>query len=143
MGTIAHNFVVNKKKTKDFGASQWKHLFKLLGLMVASDKRIVPEEVDVYVSSLMELRVIVDPKIVLTKHMIKEWLLLNKQNLIHDIDSLEYDTILLNTLNEIKYFPHKLDVVTAMLRIAVADDNYTPMKHMLIKKTILYWNIRA
>ncbi len=97
MGTIAHNFVVNKKKTKDFGASQWKHLFKLLGLMVASDKRIVPEEVDVYVSTLMELRVIVDPKIVLTKHMIKEWLLLNKQNLIHDIDSLEYDTVLLST----------------------------------------------
>lgn len=111
--------------------------------MVASDKRIVPEEVDVYVDSLMELRVIIDPKIVLTKHMIKEWLLLNKHDLISDIDSLEYDTVLLNTLNEIKYFPHKLDVVTAMLRIAVADDNYTPMKHMLIKKTILYWNIRA
>jgi len=118
-------------------------MFRLLGLVLAANKRIIPEEAEVYIDSLMELRLVIDPKIVLTRRMIREWLALNKDSLMADIDGLEYDTVLLSIVNEMRNLPHKLDVMTAMVKIAVADDNYSDLRQMLIKKTILYWNIRA
>jgi len=132
-----------RRHLNDFGCSQWKHMFRLLGLVLAANKRIIPEEAEVYIDSLMELRLVIDPKIVLTRRMIREWLALNKDSLMADIDGLEYDTVLLSIVNEMRNLPHKLDVMTAMVKIAVADDNYSDLRQMLIKKTILYWNIRA
>lgn len=135
--------VRSKPKTYDFGPSHWKHLFRLLGLVVIADKKIVPEEVEAYISAIKELGVIIDPKIVLTERMLKDWLLLNKASLISDIESLEYDRVLLDIIHKIKFLPYKLDVLTAMVNIAIADDNYSDMKQMFIKKTILYWNVDA
>lgn len=132
-----------RRRLNDFGPSQWKHVFRLLGLVLAANKRFIPEEVDVYIDSLMELRAVIDPKIVITRRMLREWLILNKESLMEDIDSLEYDTVVLNTVNQMKNLPYKLDVMTAMVKVSIADDNYSDMRQMLIKKTILYWNIRA
>jgi uncharacterized tellurite resistance protein B-like protein len=131
-----------KTKSYDFGASQWKHVMKLLGLVVVADRRVFPETVDTYVKAMRELAIVIDPSIVMTNRMIKDWLCLNKEALLADINSLEYDSVLIETLSHMKSLPHKLDVVTAMMRIAIADGDYSDMKKMFIKKTILYWNIR-
>jgi len=141
---ILETAIIKEKRRRynDFGPSQWKHLFRLLGLVLAANKRIIPEEVDAYIDSLMELRPVIDPKIVLTRRMLREWLIINKDSLMADIESLEYDTVILNTVNHMRNFPYKLDVMTAMVKVAVADDNYSALRPMLIKKTILYWNIR-
>ena len=141
---ILETAIIKEKRRRynDFGPSQWKHLFRLLGLVLAANKRIIPEEVDAYIDSLMELRPVIDPKIVLTRRMLREWLIINKDSLMADIESLEYDTVILNTVNHMRNFPYKLDVMTAMVKVAVADDNYSALRQMLIKKTILYWNIR-
>jgi len=138
---LDNKIVSSKSSNKDFGPTHWKYLFRLLGLVVTADKKVVPEEVETFISALRELAAVIDPKIVLTRHMIKDWLLLNKANLINDVDSLEYDGIVLGLLDKIKCLPHKLDIVTAMVNIAIADDNYSDMKKMFIKKTILYWNV--
>ena len=138
---LENKIVWAKSPNKDFGPTHWKYLFRLLGLVVTADKKVVPEEVEAYISALRELAAVIDPKIVLTRHMLKDWLLLNKADLIKDVDSLEYDGIILGLLDKIKCLPHKLDIVTAMVNIAIADDNYTDMKQMFIKKTILYWNV--
>jgi uncharacterized tellurite resistance protein B-like protein len=131
----------SKPRGKTFGASHWKYLFRLLGLVVVADKKVVPEEVEAYVSAIRELAVLIDPKIVLTQRMIRDWLTLNKAELVEMVESLQYDSVLLSLLKEIKFLPHKLDIITAMVNIAIADDNYTDMKQMFIKKTILYWNV--
>jgi len=132
----------NAHQGAEFSASQWKYIMKLLGLVVVANKRVVPEEVDAYINSMRELVAVIDPTIVLTRHMIKDWLVLNKKRLIADIESLEYDSVLLELLSHIKTLPFKLDVVTAMVKVAIADDNYTNLRKALIKKTIVYWNIR-
>ncbi|RKQ69225.1 hypothetical protein DES40_2024 [Litorimonas taeanensis] len=132
-----------KKPSTEFGPSHWKYLFRLLGLVVVADKKVVPESVDAYVKALRELAIVIDPKLVVTHRMIQDWISLNKTSLIEMVDSLEYDTVLLEILKEIKFLPHKLDVITAMVRVAIADGNYSDMKQMFVKKTILYWNIHA
>jgi len=101
------------------------------------------EEVDAYLDVVMELRAVIDPNVSLTRRMALDWFMLNKTELTEIIDNLAYDTALCETLAPIKSMPHKLDVITGMLKIALADDDYANVEKGLIKKTILYWNISA
>ena len=126
-----------------FPPSNWKHVLKLLGLVIVANKRVLQEDVDTYLDVVTELHTIIDPTIYLTRHMARDWLMLNKSELVENIDSLEYDSILCETLGPIKSMPHKLDVITGMVKIAVADGDYSGVKKLLVKKTILYWNVRS
>jgi len=129
------------KHVTSFPPSHWKHILKLLGLIIVADKKVLPEEVDTYLDVVSELRAIIDPTISLTRHMARDWFMLNKDDLMDVIDSLAYDTVLLDTLSAIKSMPHKLDVISGMVRVAVSDGVYSNVERGLIKKTILYWNI--
>ena len=131
------------KQSAVFPPSHWKYILKLLGLIIVADGRVVKEEVDTYLDVVAELRCVIDPSIVLTRRMAYDWFCLNKKDLEDVINGLAYDTELLATLKEIKSLPHKLDVITGMVRIAVSDDDYNNVERGLIKKTILYWNIPA
>lgn len=73
--------------------------------------------------------------------MILDWLKLNKDHLASSLDSLEFDDILLDIISEMRSLPYKLDVITSMVRIAVSDGEYSKVERMLIKKTILFWNV--
>ncbi len=130
-------------KSAVFPPSHWKHILKLLGLIIVADGRVLKEEVDTYLDVVMELRCVIDPSVVLTRRMARDWFYLNKKDLEDVINSLAYDTELLTTLKEIKSLPHKLDVITGMVKIAVSDGVYDNVERGLIKKTILYWNIPA
>ncbi len=130
-------------EVKHFPAHKWHNIFQLLGLMVVANGRVFPEDIKAYLNSVMELSVVVDPSVVITKQMAKDWFLINKADLIDIVNGLAYDTAILSILSEIKSFPHKLDVITCMVNIAIADEDYGDMEKMFIKKTILYWNIRS
>jgi len=94
-----------------------------------------------YLDVVMELRATIDPTVSLTRHMARDWFMLNKTELVHLIDSLAYDSVLLDTLSAIKTMPNKLDVISGMVRVAVSVGEYSNIQRGLIKKTILYWNI--
>lgn len=133
----------NNTKPALFPPTHWKYVLQLLGLIIVADKRVLKEEVDTYLDVVSELRVTIDPTISLTRHMALDWFTLNKSDLQDVIENLAYDTVLLETLSAIKSMPHKLDVISAMVRIAVSDGEYSNVERGLIKKTILYWNISA
>ena len=125
-----------------FPPSHWKHILKLLGLIIVADRKVLKEEVDAYLEVVAELRAVIDPTVSLTPHMARDWFMLNKAELTEIIDSLAYDTALCEILAPIKSMPHKLDVISGMVKIAVSDDDYSSVERGLIKKTILYWNVR-
>jgi hypothetical protein len=131
------------KTEKVFPPSNWKHVLKLLGLVIVANKRVLQEDVDTFLDVVTELRATIDPTVYLTRHMARDWLILNKAELVENIESLAYDTVLCETLAPIKSMPHKLDVITGMVKIAVADGDYSGVKKLLVKKTILYWNVRS
>lgn len=126
-----------------FGASQWKHIFKLVGLIVVANGKIIKEEMDVYQDMMVELAVVIDPKIVMTRKMAFDWFVNNKDSLVAIIDSLEYEDTLIELFSHMRHLPHKLDVLTAMVKVAIADGVYGPKEELFIKKTILFWNVRG
>jgi|GEM_PF-4207556 len=132
-----------KPSSYHFPAHKWHNIFQLLGIMVVANKRVFPEDMKAFLDSAIELASVVDPSITITRKMTKDWFLINKDELTQMVDSLAYDTAIISILSDIKSFPFKLDVMTCMVRIAIADGDYGDMEKMFIKKTILYWNIRA
>lgn len=142
--------VINRKPNQPsraperrFSASNWKYIYKLLGLIVVADGKVIKEELDAFQDVMIELAVVIDPKIVMTRKMAFDWFINNKSTLETIIEGLEYDDILINIFSRMRHLPQKLDVLTAMVKIAVADDNYSAKEKLLIKKTILYWNVRG
>jgi len=130
-------------KMPAIGPEEWKYIFTLLGLVVVADGRLTEEKVEAYKDAMMELAVVIDPSLVMTRRMIFDWFLSHKQELDDVIMSLEYDTALINIFKEIRNLPHKLDVITGMVKISIADGLYSDMSKLFIKKTILYWNVRG
>jgi len=126
-----------------FLSSNWKNIWKLLGLIIVADKKTFKEEVDCFLDAVIELRAIIDPKICLTKKMAQDWFKRNKPELEDIIDGLSHDTAICEILAPIKSIPHKLDVISSMVRIAVSDGKYCDIEKGLIKKTCLYWNVRS
>lgn len=124
-----------------FPPSHWKHVLKLLGLIIVADKKVLKEEVDTFLDVVCELRAVIDPTVILTRHMARDWFMLNRSELEEVIENLAYDTEICETLATIKSMPHKLDVISGMVRIAISDGDYADVEKGLIKKTILYWNI--
>ena len=69
--------------------------------------------------------------------------MLNKPALEDVISTLSYDTAICETVAPIKSMPHKLDVISYMVKIAVSDGEYCQVEKDLIEKTCRYWNVRS
>jgi hypothetical protein len=144
MNLDMHTCVVKpKNSTIIFQPSNWKYILKLLGLIIVADKKTLKEEVDTFLDAVTELRAIIDPSICFTEKMAMDWFKLNKGELEEIIEGLAYDTALCEILAPIKSMPHKLDIISCMVRIAVSDGEYCDAEKGFIKKTCLYWNIRS
>ena len=116
---------------------------KLLGLMAIANGRLIKEDMDCFKEMMMELRAVIDPSLVMTPRMAQDWFAHNKDMLTAVIEGLEYDSQFIEMFKQMRSFPFKLDVVTAMMRVGIADGDYGRIEKMFVKKTILYWNIRG
>ncbi len=126
-----------------FGASNWKQIFKLVGLIVVANGKVVKEELDTYQDVMIELAAVIDPKVVMTRKMVFDWFVHNKADLVAVIESLAYEDTLIDIFSHMRHLPQKLDVLTAMVKVAIADGDYGPKEELFIKKTILFWNVRG
>ena len=133
----------NKAPKSEFGASNWKHLLKLVGLIVVANGKVIEEDLDAYQDVMVELAAVIDPRIVMTRKTAFDWFVHNKASLVEIIDSLEYEDTLIDIFSRMRHLPQKLDVLTAMVKVAIADGDYGPKEELFIKKTILYWNVRG
>jgi len=103
-----------------FSASNWQKIFKLVGLIVVANGKIVKEELDVYQDVMIELAAVIDPKIVMTRKTAFDWFVHNKTDLVAIIDSLAYEDTLIDIFSHMRHLPQKLDVLTAMVKVAIA-----------------------
>ncbi|MDB2437269.1 hypothetical protein N9W89_01020 [Hellea sp.] len=131
-----------KTVSTDSSPEEWRLVLKLVGLMAVANGRLTPEDMKAYQDQMMELRAVIDPTLVMTRRMIRDWFIYHKDELTDIIDGLQIDSELLTIFKEVRNFRHKFDVITAMVQVGIADGDYGRMEKVLIKKTILYWNIR-
>lgn len=135
--------VIQKEKLYDSSPCEWRLVMKLVGLMAIANERFTPDDMESYQDQMMELRTVIDPSLVMTRQMIKDWLINNKSRLKSIITGLEIDSELIAIFQQFRSYSHKFDVLNAMVQVGIADGDYGRVEKMLIKKTILYWNVRG
>ncbi|WP_026942047.1 TerB family tellurite resistance protein [Hellea balneolensis] len=134
---------VSENRVYDSSPCEWRLVMKLVGLMAVANERFTPDDMKAYQDQMMELRAVIDPSLVMTRQMIKDWLINNKIRLKAIINGLEIDSELLAIFQQFRGYSHKFDVLSAMVQVGIADGDYGRTEKMLIKKTILYWNVRG
>lgn len=135
--------VTQNKNQYDSSPCEWRLVMKLVGLMAIANERFTPDDMKSYQDQMMELRAVIDPSLVMTRQMIKDWLINNKLRLKSIITGLEIDSELLAIFQQFRNYDHKFDVLNAMVQVGISDGDYGRVEKMLIKKTILYWNVRG
>ncbi len=123
------------------GPRQWKHIYRLFSLVLLADGRVIPEEMSVYIQKTIELSKSIDPSLVVTEKMLLDWFVLNKARIMADINSLLYDSIIIETQASLKGFKEKRAVIRSMIEIGIAGGDYSARKQMFVRKTMLYWSI--
>jgi len=126
-----------------FQPSQWKYILKLLGLVIVADKKTFQAEIDTFLRGVNELRAIIDPSLWFTEKMADDWFKRNKPALEAIIDERSHDTAICEIVAPMLTMPHKLDVISCMVKIAVSDGDYCDVEKSVIAKTCLYWNVRS
>ena len=94
-----------------------------------------------FYEAVTELNYVIDPSIRLTRKTILFWLetyhLSLKLNAIENWDNERLSDI----LSKLKPNEYRLDIVTSLVRISIADGHYDVFQKALIKKIILLWDI--
>lgn len=122
-------------------ASNWNSLLKLLGLIVMVDGKVYHEEVDAFAKAAMKLQKMLNPDMFLSQMMIIDWFKNHREQLKAIVDSLEYDSHLIEIIKPIRGLPQKKQVLNAMISIAESDSFYHSKEHMIINKAARYWNV--
>lgn len=112
-----------------------------MGLMVMVDSKVYQEEVEAFTDSALQLKNSISPNMIMTRKMALDWFVTHRDQLKEIVDSLDYDRELLEIIAQLRGLPQKVDVLKAMLKIAFSDDFYHAKEKIIVKKTILYWNI--
>lgn len=122
-------------------ASYWEFLLRLLGLMVMVDKKVYQEEVEAFTQAAMQLQTALSPKMMMTRKMALDWFINHRDRLKHVVDSMDYDRELMEVIGQLKDLPEKVEVIKAMINIALADDSYHGKEKMIVEKALFYWKI--
>jgi len=122
-------------------ASQWEYLLRLFGLIVMVDNKVYQEEVEAFIDAAMRLQKTVSPNMILTRHMVLEWFIGHKDRLQKVVNARDYDRELIEVIAQLRGIPNKVEILNAMIDVALSDEFYHAKEKMIVKKTVLYWNI--
>jgi len=122
---------------------QWRNLLKLLGLMVVADDKIYQEEVSMFSQAAMSLQQKISPDMIMTNKMTVDWFINYRDRLSEVVDSLDYDRAVIEIISELRGLEHKEIIIEKMIDIAKSDGAFHDKERIIIKKTILYWNIES
>lgn len=105
------------------------------------DSKVYQEEVEAFTDAALQLRDSISPDMMMTRKMALDWFVNHRERLQEVVDSLNYDYELIEIIGQLRGLTEKVEVLKAMQTIALSDDFYHDKEKMIIKKTVLYWNI--
>ena len=127
---------------KDAAKSKyWQSLLELLSLTLGDPLQASPRKTSVFYDVVTELNYVIDLSIKLTRETILLWLetypISLKSNAIENWDNERLSDI----LSKLKPNEYRLDIISSLVRISIADGHYDDFHQSLIKKIILLWDI--
>ena len=120
---------------------EWIALFELLGSFAFAETPFQAGKTEAFIQSVLEIKTIIDPTAAVTRKTISSWARLNRNRWAKWLGD---ETLVLRfkaNLATLKNISHRSDIIFAMVRIAVAENEYTELQKSLIAHTILAWDM--
>lgn len=130
---------INDKSSAPMSISShyWSNLLTLL--MSASRYPFSRVKRRVFCDVAIELKYIIDPTVKMTRTDIEAWMDNYQRAETPTPATLLSDDYLSHLLMNIKPYGHKVDILTSLVRISIADGSYDDFEQELTKKVILLW----
>ena len=122
-------------------ARYWNVVLRLLCIMILIDGKVYEEELDAFTEAAISLRDIVDPKLMLTGHMAKDWFSGHREEILNSIRPSCYDSTVTRTLKRLDEVENKNDLIFALLKVAMSDGQKHPSEEKLLNSACETWGI--
>lgn len=130
------------KADNPIASRYWNQLLCLLGTALFVDGYPSKRKLEAFLDVAIELKFVIDPTVKIRRQTLRAWYELHAQDL-SEIDLLENDDFLQALLKDISIYGHKVDILTSLVQIVIADGDYSQVAQALTKKTVLLWYIPA
>lgn len=131
-----------KKADNPIASRYWNQVLYLLGTALFIDGEPSLVKIDTLLDVVIELKFVIDPTVKIRRQTLRVWYELHKEEL-SGIDISLDDNFLRPMLQEISLYGHKVDILTGLVRIVIADGDYSYPAQALTRKTVLLWYIPA
>lgn len=118
-----------------------EEILTLLTLVILIDDKVYPEEVETFAKAINRLSHLIDPNILFTNSMAKDWFQANRTGIAVRLKQDEQKIMIKSVLKKLKPFRNLKEVFFNMIRIAHSDQDYHQREHILIQEAAMIWNI--
>lgn len=115
----------------------WNNLLTLL--ISSAEIPLSTVKRDVFCDVVIELKYVIDPTVNFTRKNIMNWLDNHQSQALEHPAEIFDDRVLSRLLESIKPYGHRVDILTSLVRISIADGVYGDFEQELTKKVILLW----
>ena len=120
----------------------WNQVLSLLGVALFADGQPSQAKLGTFLDVAIELKFVIDPTVKIRRQNLRAWYEMHQVRL-NEIDVFEIDDFLQSLLQDISIYGHKVDILTSMVQIVIADGDYSDAAQTLTKKTVLQWYMPA
>ena len=122
-------------------ARYWNDVLHLLAMMILIDGKVYEEELEAFTEAAISLRDKVDPKLMLTGHMAKDWFAGHREDILNDIRPSCYDRTIKRSLKRLDEVENKKDLIIALLKVAMSDGQKHPSEEKLLNSACETWGL--
>ena len=118
----------------------WNQALYLLGTALFADGSPSKNKLEVFLDVAIELKSVIEPTVKFRRQTLRAWYDIKAQDL-QNLNIAEDDDLLESLLKNISPHGYKVDILTGLVEIFIADGSYSRTAQSLIKRTVLLWNI--
>ena len=134
--------IVNAATQNPIVSRYWNQVLSLLGGALYVDGHPSKAKFETFLDVAIELKFVIDPTVKIRRQTLRDWHEMHHDRLSR-FDGLGIDDFLQSLLQDISIYGHKVDILTSMVQIVIADGNYSRAAQTLTKKTVLQWYMPA
>lgn len=120
-------------------AKYWNDVLRLLSMMIVIDGKVFEEEVDAFTEAALALRDMVDPKLMLTRHMAEDWFSMHRDDIAISVQTVFYDGTVKEALKNLDEVEDKKGLIIALLKVAMSDGRKHPAEEKLLNSACKTW----
>jgi uncharacterized tellurite resistance protein B-like protein len=121
----------------------WNEVLRLLSMMILIDGKVFEEEIEAFKDAAIALRDMVDPSLVLTRHMAGDWFTQHRDEIAIGVSHVFYESTVSKTLERLNDIEDKKGLLVALLKVAMSDGVKHPAEEKLFNSACETWGLEV